>query len=176
MYHHVFFPHKTHDKNKKIRKLCLKEEKIYCKGVCEYHHLTQGPVMSKSAAALHSQWIKTVGLYILWVLHYTIDPFSIIHNVPAAQHVNWWSAGLSLLSITCGLYGEEVTMIYLPDIFQSECRTGPLNRGELQRLFCDSAHNSWPCRTWIEHLNNSENEKTGEMTCTSKRIATHTAD
>lgn len=77
-------------------------------------------------------------------------PLSIIHNIPATQHVIWCRASLFPFN-TSPVYRERITMIYLPDIFQSGCHRGPLNHGEIQLLFDDSAHNSWPCRTWIEH-------------------------
>ena len=54
----------THGKNRRIRKLCLKEE-IYRQRAGEQDHLSLGSVRNPSVAALRRQRIKTVGLYIL---------------------------------------------------------------------------------------------------------------
>lgn len=59
--------------------------------------------------------------------------------------LNW--SGLSLITFT--LYGEEVTMIYLPDIFQCGHRRVPQSQHEPRLLSGDYAHNNQPCRTCV---------------------------
>lgn len=110
-------------------------------------------IINPSVITIQLQQTKTVRLYIyIESFIKLLIPLSIIHNVPATQHVNWCRASLFPFN-TSAVYRERITMVYLPDIFQSGCHRGPLNHGEIQLLFDDSARNSWPCRTWIGHQN-----------------------